>query len=261
MRTQCSEGHVQTWKCHATQPIICRKCEHETEMREKKKQRDFELQQKRDADQKEYNKKLALLDEEIEHQRQELIDTQQKKTRDQILAQRKKDLKDAVALATKAAKPSIQPSHPQKINTASQVPPPPPIIAENPSPSSSGLNTSEDESKDESSTSVVTASETTLTPQTQEPKLENTENPFPSYNSPSEEEWQRQKDMENANNDAIDTLMNMIGLENVKSQVLRIKAKIDTTQRQGVDMKDERFNAVFLGNPGTGKIYCPTQQR
>jgi hypothetical protein len=44
----------------------------------------------------------------------------------------------------------------------------------------------------------------------------------------------------------------MIGLEDVKQQFLAIKAKVDTTIRQGVPLKDERFGAALLGNPGTG---------
>jgi hypothetical protein len=46
--------------------------------------------------------------------------------------------------------------------------------------------------------------------------------------------------------------MDMIGLEEVKSQVLRIKAKIDTAIRQNTDFKEERFGVTLLGNPGTG---------
>jgi hypothetical protein len=70
--------------------------------------------------------------------------------------------------------------------------------------------------------------------------------------SPSRDLWQRQKDLEGADNEAIDAIMEMIGLEEVKSQVLDIKAKIDTAVRQNASLKDERFNITFLGNPGTG---------
>jgi hypothetical protein len=66
-------------------------------------------------------------------------------------------------------------------------------------------------------------------------------------------EWQRQKDQENASNPAIDKIMEMIGLEDVKSQVLRIKSKVDTSIRQGTDLKTERLGLVLLGNPGTGQ--------
>jgi hypothetical protein len=42
------------------------------------------------------------------------------------------------------------------------------------------------------------------------------------------------------------------GLEDVKAQVLRIKAKIETSIRQGTDLRKERLRLVLMGNPGTG---------
>ncbi|KAI9775252.1 MAG: hypothetical protein M1835_005877 [Candelina submexicana] len=71
--------------------------------------------------------------------------------------------------------------------------------------------------------------------------------------SPSATEWQRQKDQENAYNPAIEKIMEMIGLEDVKAQVLKIKAKVETSSRQGTDLSKERLGLVLLGNPGTGK--------
>lgn len=44
----------------------------------------------------------------------------------------------------------------------------------------------------------------------------------------------------------------MIGLEEVKNQMLRIKSKVDTSLRQGTDLRKERLGLVLLGNPGTG---------
>lgn len=72
--------------------------------------------------------------------------------------------------------------------------------------------------------------------------------------SASEIEWQRQKSMEGASNAALDELMSMIGLEDVKETMLTIKAAIDLKKRQGVSLMNERLNSVFLGNPGTGSI-------
>lgn len=42
----------------------------------------------------------------------------------------------------------------------------------------------------------------------------------------------------------------------MKSQVLRIKSKVDTSIRQGTDLKTERLGLVLLGNPGTGQSLC-----
>ncbi|KAF8540293.1 P-loop containing nucleoside triphosphate hydrolase protein, partial [Trichophaea hybrida] len=54
-------------------------------------------------------------------------------------------------------------------------------------------------------------------------------------------------------NEAIDELMNMVGLEDVKQQVLAIRSKVKTCKLQYADLSRERFNIVFQGNPGTGK--------
>jgi hypothetical protein len=78
-------------------------------------------------------------------------------------------------------------------------------------------------------------------------------NPATAKTSSPEAEWQRQKDVEGASSAAIDAVMDMIGLEDVKRQMLRIKDKIEVTQRQNTSLKDERFNVVLLGNPGTGE--------
>ena len=52
--------------------------------------------------------------------------------------------------------------------------------------------------------------------------------------------------------------MEITGQEEVKAQVLKIKARADTALRQNTNMKDERYGIVLLGNPGTGKTRCPT---
>ena len=83
----------------------------------------------------------------------------------------------------------------------------------------------------------------------------------PPKQSPSKIEWQRQKDVENAINTALDDIMEMTGLEEVKSQILNIKAKVDACIRQNLGLYDERFGAVLFGNPGTGQsmralIFC-----
>ncbi|KAI6713771.1 hypothetical protein JHW43_003711 [Diplocarpon mali] len=51
----------------------------------------------------------------------------------------------------------------------------------------------------------------------------------------SKMEWQRQKSQENAVNPAIDAVIEMAELEEVKSQILLIKAKVETSIRHGTD--------------------------
>lgn len=45
--------------------------------------------------------------------------------------------------------------------------------------------------------------------------------------------------------------MELIGLKDVKLQILHIKDKVEVSESQGTSLTDERFNIVLLGNPGT----------
>ena len=58
--------------------------------------------------------------------------------------------------------------------------------------------------------------------------------------------------MDGADNEHIDAIMEMTGLEEVKEQVLNIKDKVDMSIMQDTTAKHERFHIVLLGNPGTG---------
>jgi hypothetical protein len=97
--------------------------------------------------------------------------------------------------------------------------------------------------KTETTSQVPSSSATTTSPR-----------PFPQLaESPSKKEWVRQKNMEGASNPSIDAIMDMTGLEEVKQKVLNIKTKIDASTRQNASLKQECFNVVLLGNPGTGR--------
>lgn len=71
--------------------------------------------------------------------------------------------------------------------------------------------------------------------------------------SSAKKQWENFKHYEGADNKALDDLMSMIGLEDVKDKFLAIKLEVDTAVRQGLDMSNKRFGASLLGNPGTGR--------
>jgi hypothetical protein len=71
--------------------------------------------------------------------------------------------------------------------------------------------------------------------------------------SSAKKQWEHFKRYDRAENEALDGLMSMIGLEDVKDKFLAIKLEVDTSVRQGLDMSNKRFGASLLGNPGTGK--------
>jgi hypothetical protein len=74
--------------------------------------------------------------------------------------------------------------------------------------------------------------------------------------SSAKKQWEHFKHLEGAENGALDELMNMIGLEDVKDKFLAIKIEVDTAIRQGLDMANKRFGVSLLGNPGTGQSSC-----
>ncbi|TEY87488.1 hypothetical protein BOTCAL_0001g00140 [Botryotinia calthae] len=53
--------------------------------------------------------------------------------------------------------------------------------------------------------------------------------------------------------EAWEEIMAMTGLEKVKEHVRKLKAKVESSIRQKIELKEERFGAVFMGNSGTGK--------
>lgn len=71
--------------------------------------------------------------------------------------------------------------------------------------------------------------------------------------SPAEQEWNDMKDQGEANQ-ALDELMELIGLESVKDEFLSTKTSLELKIRQGVSLNKERLSCSLLGNPGTGKL-------
>lgn len=78
--------------------------------------------------------------------------------------------------------------------------------------------------------------------------------------SSAKKQWEHFKRSDGAENEALDTLMDMIGLEEVKDKFLSIKLEVDTAVRQELDMSNKRFGCSMLGNPGTGKAPPPLTQ-
>lgn len=226
---KCSNGHSQQWQCHAGVPKACQKCERDRKEAAKEAQRALEEKLKRDEKIQKHLKKVAKLDEEMEQITRSIEDARLDSEQKAILAQKQMDLS-----AAKERAQSAQNSHqedPPGINNDRQ-PNPKDLLPKKSSPIPSGPVASTPSQHSKLRDEIMTA--------------------VKHNQSPSKEEWQRQKDQENAHNPAIDKIMEMIGLEEVKAQVLKIKAKVETSIRQGTDLRKERLGLVLLGNPGTG---------
>ncbi|KAJ7494735.1 P-loop containing nucleoside triphosphate hydrolase protein [Mycena galericulata] len=244
MQSKCPQGHLQSWKCHQRAPATCDKCEREAKLAEKKRQKEFALQEKRDAAQLAYAQKLAAIDAEIAEKKLEEQERRVEAERSRAIQQKQKDLED---VRTRVARVTIANIGPAESTPSMTVPSSGPRVDPGAAPTPVPLPSD--------STSAETPGRGEPGPRQSRPgspQPQSRSDMLRIPTSPARDEWQRQKDFEGADNDAIDAIMEMIGLEEVKRQVLEIKAKIDTAARQNVSLKDERFNITFLGNPGTG---------
>lgn len=89
----CPKNHKISRECHdKAAAAICRKCEAEARALEKRRQRDYKLDQERQAKQQAYAARLAEIEEEIEHQKRVLKDQAEENNRQNALAQKKQDL-------------------------------------------------------------------------------------------------------------------------------------------------------------------------
>ncbi|RXW21350.1 hypothetical protein EST38_g4498 [Candolleomyces aberdarensis] len=237
---KCPRGHPSTRKCHEPSvPGACKICHREDKLARKKQMADQEEKNRKEEAERKHLKEMAEIDAEIEKEQLQKKEAKEAEERAQAIRQRRADL-----AAARAAVPVGSMSTPRNIETPQTEPPQRPT---------SGLL--------DKLTSFASGFYSNASPQAQAQAVPSGgKQPPPAsaqFNkkapSPAESEWQRQKSLEGAFSPPIDEVMAMVGLESVKSQILAIKAKIDTCKRQNSSLAKERFNISFLGNPGTGK--------
>ncbi|KAJ7475849.1 P-loop containing nucleoside triphosphate hydrolase protein [Mycena latifolia] len=242
IKWQCDNGHNQSQECrlYSRSPSPCTKCANEARKAEAKLKREAEqLERKRqqEAEQLVHEERMAEYNAKIALEAQKLEDARLAQEREHVLKQKQRDLEDAAARARQLPQPSLFQGFKSSVSGRM--------------PSGSGTNSS-------NQTSAPPGAPRPQKTDARTPGTNATTTPGSGLStgaskSASEEEWERQKRVEGANNDSIDSIMSMIGLEDVKSQVLKIKHKIDVVKRQNATLNDERFNIVLQGNPGTGK--------
>ena len=234
LEDQCPQSHLLRWQCWKDKPDPCPKCEKEAKERENRKIRDHELEQRRKVKEIEYRRQLEAIDEQIRVRQEEAQDRATQRDRDTHLQQRLQDLR--ISGMTSSVVITGDLSNPTSKDIQHSTPPTENGIAPNDSISlqrSEPMDTSTGEPST-MDTRVHTNDDATL--------------------SSARDEWDRQKSIEGAENESLDKVTEMIGLEEIKQRFLDIKAKAEMVIRQGADMKNERFGAVLLGNPGTGKV-------
>ncbi|XPS80538.1 hypothetical protein M3J07_012514 [Ascochyta lentis] len=223
----CPNKHKVSRKCHDKAAAVCKKCEAAMKALEKRRQRDHELDQEREAKQRAYLAKLVEIEDEIEHQKRLLKAQAEVTDQEASLAQKRKDLE---SFKNKVSNPT----GPTKLNASA--------TATNKTSVSATQNPGIGHATTEKQNNA------------QHDNPANSRGSAPAWNqSEAKDDWEQQKKFDGAENEALDLLMPMIGLESVKEKFLAIKSKIDTLVRQNVPLSGERFGAALLGNPGTGK--------
>ncbi|KAF8553248.1 P-loop containing nucleoside triphosphate hydrolase protein [Imleria badia] len=215
LQEKCPVGaHTMSWKCHQGRPASCAACDRLAKRLEKQAALDMKAKEDRDKAQREHDMKMIELEAKLQFQQEAMNDLQAQEGREKEIKQKEKEIEDA--------KKKIRDTENAAKDAAAKAKAP----SQNPSQTASGPAPS---------TSNAAAP------------------PRPMFPSPARDRWENQKRVDGVQNDAIDKIMDMTGLEGVKEQILRIKGSLDTMHRQGVPIDKERINLVLLGNPGTGK--------
>ncbi|PYH78053.1 P-loop containing nucleoside triphosphate hydrolase protein [Aspergillus uvarum CBS 121591] len=229
-KRNCPRGHTLAMPCSIRQ-ISCRSCTQEDMIQKRKHDRDVRLEAERQKSQALYAEELAELQSEASYLRrlksEKLIETE----RARVLEQHREEIKEL-------QKPPCQAESTGSTPRAQE----PVLGAVGPQPRSPEPL----EIRNGESQSTPSGKEPKLKPDSQKGSLKK---PF----SRAKAEWEYQKSYYNSQSPEIDTLMDMVGLEAVKSKFLTIKGKVDIAVRQNVDLSNERFGSILLGNPGTGK--------
>ncbi|KAI5868688.1 P-loop containing nucleoside triphosphate hydrolase protein [Durotheca rogersii] len=276
---KCPQNHKRSWLCSQKNPPPCQECRREKEALEQRARWEKQLEDERQAKQFAYAKKLKDIQDRIEIENKLAKDRLEEMVRQQTLNRHILELEQLKKENQKPIQQQLEkPKHtPVKPDTAKSTRNPiqsprggssPPVSLQSQpagTPSTPSQATPAQSTPAQGTPTQGTPTQGTPTQGTQAKKdtencdASDTESEAgsrvltPAEPSSAEDDWQYQKNYENAVNKALDSLMAMIGLESVKQKFLEIKAKVDTTLRQGVDLKDERFGAALLGNPGTGK--------
>ncbi|KAJ5117791.1 P-loop containing nucleoside triphosphate hydrolase protein [Penicillium atrosanguineum] len=218
---QCSREHRRTVPCSQTNNA-CRSCLREDQAQQRRRERDAMLDIKRQKKQYEYAQALAEAQAEVAHLKRTRRDLRENADRQNILIKHQQEIE-----SLKAQKKSLQDVDSPTVNPIKGVEP--------------------------TNVSDVHFEIQRQTPEARQVETNQTKTEVPKTFSPSENEWNWEKQFLNSHSEEIDHLMEMIGLEAVKERFLTIKGSIDASISQDANLVKDRFGTVFLGNPGTGK--------
>jgi hypothetical protein len=187
----CPNKHKVRRACHDKAAATCRTCEAELRAQEKKRRRDRKLDEERQTRQRAYAARLAEIQDEIEHQKQDLKDAADERDRQQTIEQKKQDLRNLKAKAKhppKQCSPSFPSQSSGQASGDALAPQKVYITPKDPQADHHGVDTD-----------------------SQSPAPDRKESRPDWDKSGSKDDWEWQKEFEGAENEALDLLVSMIG--------------------------------------------------
>jgi hypothetical protein len=189
----CSKGHSIKRKCYNKAAASCQKCAADAVAEKKRRERDHKLDQERQKNQQAYAARLVEIEDEIEHQKRQLGDRVKEQDRQNALAQKKQDLLN------------LQ----QKVRDTVQVMTPPESIQ---------LSAEASQQPITSTPRIATPCSTKSETSADDASARQSEGQSNWANSEAKDDWKEQKELWGAENEALDTLMSMIGKFVVRSR-------------------------------------------
>lgn len=214
--------------------------------KEVKAQRAAALAKQKEDKLKAHAEELEDIMEEIEHQKAVLRARRDEKRQQTKMAGLRKKLQKLVSQESEDADYTSSSSDSETEDEAGGKP------SSSSSSSSSGEHVVQDDNK------AGTANESCPEKVEEGKEPEDDPNAWEVPRSKAKEEWEKAKAERDQNNPFLDEIMDMVGLEAVKTKMLEVKSLVDTANRQGVDLTKERFHMLLTGNPGTGKTRVAT---
>lgn len=262
MRSMCQGSHSQSFVCGDGLPTSCIKCEREKKLATRKQKEELEEAQRLEAEQRDHSKRMDKLDAEIAAALRKKEEARLARERGLAIQQKEHDLASILASCSPAGATSdVGNTNGLGSVSSSFQAPQNAQLPHIPQPKNNSVST-----LDNLDHYPLDGQNTTATAPQHDPNSNDNNThlppsipksvfkPFPTLPiSQSKLEWEQKKTLLGVTNQAVDAIMNLTGLESVKAQILEIMVKIDTATRQNTSLKQERFNAVFLGNPGTGQ--------
>ncbi len=223
IKSVCPRKQEQSQRCFVG-IVTCRMCEREKKKEEQRRQRDHDLETEREIKKAKYQKELNDIQDEIALQRRQMRERSEQEEREKVVAQHQEELSGLKEAFSKFKNMFIKDPDSNAGQDATQLT----DLSETSQSGNMNIKADVVRNANEGSDNDVI--------------------------SKSQKDWEYQKEFEGAHNDALDSLIGMIGLEEVKEKFLSIKSRVDTSLRQDANIKDVRFSAALLGNPGTGMI-------